>query len=66
MVIRAIQSEWIFLQRVTINMGDAFAGVKKINQETFLPLIFFGKTKPLSPIVGDLITVPVKKSDLDF
>ena len=29
-VVRAIQSEWIFLQRVTWDTGDPFAGVEKI------------------------------------
>ena len=30
-------------------------------RENFLPRLFFGKTKYLSPIVGDLSTMPVKK-----
>ena len=30
-------------------------------QETFLPRIFLGKKKHLSPIVGALITMPAKK-----
>ena len=33
-------------------------------QETFLPCIFFGKTKYLFPIVVYLTTMPVKKSGL--
>ena len=33
-------------------------------QETFLPCIFFGNTKTLSPIVGALSTMPVKKAGL--
>ena len=61
---RAIQSEWIFLQHVTWDTGGSFEGVEKVIQETFLPRIFFGKTKSLSPIVGDLSTVPVEKSGL--
>ena len=44
-VLRAIQSELIFLQRVTIDMGGAFAGVEKMIWETFLPRLLFGKTK---------------------
>ena len=63
-VVRAIQSEWTFLQRVTWNTGDAFAGVDKIIQETFLPRLFFRKTKILSPIVGALSTIPVNKYGL--
>ena len=63
-VIRAIQSEWIFLQRVTWDTGYAFMGVKKMIRETFLPRFFFGKTKTLSPIVGDLSTIPFKKYGL--
>ena len=50
-MVRAIQSEWIFLQRVTWDTEDAFLGVDKMIQETFLPRLFFGKTKTLSPIV---------------
>ena len=33
-------------------------------QETFLPRIFFGKTKTLSPIVGYLSAMPVNKAVL--
>ena len=33
-------------------------------QETFLPRLFFGDTKTLSPFVGDLSTMPVKKFGL--
>ena len=63
-VVRVIQSEWIFLQRFTQGTGDTFAGVEKIIWETFLPCLFLGKRKTFSPIVGDLITIPVKKSGL--
>ena len=58
----AIQSEWIFLQRVTWDTGDVFAGVDKMIRETFLPRLFFRKTKTLSSVVGALCTMPVKKS----
>ena len=51
-VAHVIQSEWIFLQRVTWDMGGAFAVVEKMIRETFLPNIFFGKRKSLSPIIG--------------
>ena len=40
--------------------GYAFLGVEKIIRETFLPRLFFGKTKKLSPIVGTLITMTIK------
>ena len=63
-VVRAIQSEWIFLQRVTWDTGDAFAGVEKMIRETFLPRLFFGKTKTLSPIVGTLIKILIKVAGL--
>ena len=33
-------------------------------REIFLPRIFFGKTKTLSPIVGYLSTIPVRKAGL--
>ena len=32
--------------------------------ETFLPRIFFGKTKTLSPFTGAIITISVRKSGL--
>ena len=63
-VIRAIQSGWIFLQRVTKDMGQAFTGVEKLLRETFLPRLFFVKLKSLQPIVGILSTIPVKKVGL--
>ena len=63
-VVCAIQSEWIFLQHVTWDTGDAFAGVEKMIQETCLPCLFFGNTKTLSPTVGDLSTMLIKKSGL--
>ena len=34
-VVCEIQSEWIFSQRVTRNMGDSFSGIEKLTQETF-------------------------------
>ena len=45
-------------------MGDAFSGVDKMIQETFLPCPLFGKTKTLSPIVGALTTIHDKKAGL--
>ena len=46
-VVRDIQPEWIFLQCVTWDTGDSFTGVEKMIHETFLPHLFFGKTKTL-------------------
>ena len=63
-VVCVIQSEWIFLQRVTWDMGYAFTGVEKMIWETFLHHLFFGKTKTLSPIVGTLSMMPIKVSRL--
>ena len=60
-VARAIKSEWIFLQHVTWDTGDAFLGVEKMLWKFFLPRIFSGKTKHLSPIVGVLSTMLIKK-----
>ena len=65
-VVIAIQLEWCFIQRVTKNMGETFLVMEKMLWETFLPHIFFGKSKTLSPIVGILIKVPVKKYGLEF
>ena len=39
-VICAIQFEWIFLQRVMKDTGQAFARVKKFLRETFFPRLF--------------------------
>ena len=47
--VREIQSDWIFIQRVTWDMGDAFLGAEKMIWETFLPHIFFVKTKLSHP-----------------
>ena len=63
-VVRAIQPEWIFLQHITWDTGDLFAGVEKMIWETFFPRLLFGNTKTLSPVVGDLCTMPVRKSGL--
>ena len=63
-VVRAIQSGWIFLQHITWDTGELFAGVEKLIRETFLPRLFFGKTKTLSPVVRALSTMPVKKARL--
>ena len=63
-VVRAIQSEWIFLQRITWDIGDSFAGVEKMICKTFLTRLFFGKTKTLSTVGRDLSTMQVKKSGL--
>ena len=41
-----------------------FAGVKKTIRKTFLPCLFFGRKKTLSPAVGDLIKIPVKKAGM--
>ena len=60
----AIQSEWIFLQHVTWDTGDVFTGVEKMIREIFLLRIFVGKKNSLSPIVGALIKMPVKKDVL--
>ena len=63
-VVNVIQAEWIFLQCVTWNIGDAFAGVEKMIWETFLPHLLFRKTKTLSPIVGTLSPMPIKVAGL--
>ena len=63
-VVHAIQSEWIFIQRVTWDMGDAFAVVDKMIRGSFLSCLFFGKKKTLSPVVGDLSIMLAKESGL--
>ena len=45
------------------NTRYAFTGVEKLLQETFLPHLFFGRLN-ISPIVGTLSTMPVKKYGL--
>ena len=47
-VIRAIQSELIFIQRNTWDMGGEFSGVENMIQETFLPRLFLRKKNPLA------------------
>ena len=63
-VVRAIQSEWIFIQRITWDTGDELAGEEKMIWETFLPCLFFGNKKPLPPIVGDLSTMQIRMEGL--
>ena len=60
----AIQPEWIFLQCVNWDTEVAFLGVDKIIWETFLPHLFFGNTKTLTPIVVTLSTLPIKVDGL--
>ena len=47
-VVHVIQLEWVFLQRITWDMGYTFAGVEKMTQETFLPPLFFRYKNPLT------------------
>ena len=42
-VARAVQLEWIFLQRVVKDTGQAFTGLERVLQDNFLPCIYFGK-----------------------
>ena len=63
-MVRAIQSEWVFLHHVTWDTEDLFVGVEKMIRETFLPHIFFGKMKTLSPVVGALSMMTVSKAGL--
>ena len=46
------------------DIGYMFLVVENILQEIFLPRIFFGKPKSLSPIVGTLSMLPVNKSGI--
>ena len=50
--------------RHLLHRGGAFLWVDNMIRETFLPHLFFGKTKFLSPIVLSLSMVPLKKSRL--
>ena len=43
---RVIQPEWKFLQRVKKTTGQAFEGLEKFLQETFLTCILFGRLNP--------------------
>ena len=63
-VVRDIQSEWIFVQRVTNNKGDKFEGVKKLLWGNIFPILFFRKAKYLTPFIGSLSMMPVKKVGL--
>ena len=49
---------------ITWDTGDAFAVVEEMIRKTFLPHIFFRKKKILSPIVGDLSSIPVNMDEL--
>ena len=45
-VVHVIQSEWIFLQHVTKDGGQAFSGVGKVLQEKFFLVFSLGDQKP--------------------
>ena len=46
------------------NTGEAFASLEKLLQGAFLLCLFFGKLKYLTPLIGNLNNMPVKKSGL--
>ena len=48
-VVRAILSEWTFLQLITRNKGYAFIGMEKLLRETFSPRLYLRKSKYLTP-----------------
>ena len=60
-VVHEIQSEWIFLQHVTWDTGDAFVGVEKMIREMFF-LIFYLERRTPPPVVGALSKITVKKT----
>ena len=61
---RVIQPEWKILQRVKKTTGQAFEGLEKFLQETFLTCILFGRLNPPLPVVGAISTLTVKKSSM--
>ena len=63
-VVHKIQSECIFLQSVTINMGDVSAEVETMIQENSFPCLFFRNSKSFSTIVVTLSKILFKKSSL--
>ena len=63
-MIRAVQLEWIFLQRVTKNTGYTFVVVEKLLWETLFMCLFLGKLKYLTPLVENLGKMMVNKASL--
>ena len=61
---RAVQLEWIFMQHMSKDTGQSFMGWEMFLWENVLPCIFFGKPKPLPPIIGTLSKLPVNKSEM--
>ena len=51
-------------KHVTKNMGGTLAGVDKMLWETYSIHLFFGDSKSLSLIVGNLIVMTVKKAGI--
>ena len=54
----------VFYNTSQKNIEDKFAGVEKIPKKNVFPRLFFGKPKTLSPIVGTICTLLVKKAGL--
>ena len=63
-VARECQLEWIFLQCTTKDTGKAFLVVEKVLWGIFFASSFLWNIKPLSPVVGSLSTLLVKKSGM--
>ena len=53
-----------FLQLLKKNIVQALEELGKVMQETFLLLIFFGRSTNLPPVVGSLSMLSIKKSGL--
>jgi hypothetical protein len=62
-LVKSLQSEWQYLQRVTEDCADAFAPIEAAIVNTFLPALL-GETKEGAALLRDLTALPVRQAGL--
>jgi hypothetical protein len=60
---KSLQSEWMYLQRVTDQCGDAFAPIDKAIEEDFLPALFGAKMEDTAAM-RPLLALSVRRAGL--
>jgi hypothetical protein len=62
-LVKSLQGEWQYLQRVTPNVGDAFAPLEQALSTTFLPALFDATPTEIANI-RPLLSLPVRMGGL--